>query len=194
VALVRYDEERGVETTYCSGVWIGPSRILTAAHCVDPDYAIVGAKGFGVATYAQLGAEGPFRQGVQGSIAWLVQRDEVNDLALLDMAIDPPVHPYAELSGRVAEAGLGVHIVGHTRGLAFTYTPGTVSGLRRMAGPEPVDTEVVQVWSGATHGNSGGGIWDQDGKLLGICSYVSGEEWMFGVSSGTIAKFLSGES
>src|SRR5262249_16998304 len=149
VAMVSYDNEFAVHV-HCAGVWVGPSMILTAAHCVDAEQAMVGESGFGFASYKDLGSEGDQGQPVDAPrIAWLLERDTKRDLALLMSALPTPPHPIAMLSPARLTPGMHVHIVGHTVGLAYSYSPGVVSGVRNMTGPGDVAGKIVQVWAGA---------------------------------------------
>jgi len=169
---------------YCSGVWVGPSTILTAAHCTDPDLA--GEDGrFGFAMYGDVAPEG-----IKTQYASLLRRDEVKDLAILTVDFVLPAHPYARIGGTVV-SGQKVDIVGHTSGYPFTYTPGWVSGTRKMKGPDAVKGEFVQVWSGAWGGNSGGGAFDEFGRLVGICSF-KGPTMTFFVSAPEVRAYLKG--
>lgn len=172
----------------CSGVWIGGSEILTAAHCTSPeDAASPGV--FQYAVYGEYDASGD-RDSTDAHprLAHLLVRDEKKDLAIL-VADVASLHPVAFLSGESIYAGERVHIVGHTMGLPYTYSPAYVSGVRVMVGPDPISVEVVQMFAGATHGNSGGGVFDDAGGLIGICSYGA-VPWMFAVSRDTIAAYI----
>ena len=85
--------------------------------------------------------------------------------------------------------GIGEHIfvVGHPRGMYWTYAEGTVSAYRN----ESSVGKVVQVNATVWFGNSGGGVFDADGKLLGICSRLTKVPQMnYYVHLDSVKKFL----
>jgi S1-C subfamily serine protease len=160
VALVLPDDEGGLHA-YCSGVWVGPNTVLTAKHCIE-DRPIVGYETLGD-THDKI-----------PKLGVVVAVEEDNDLALLK--VDPktmPEHPVA-LLGEEVWTGEHVNIVGHTTGYWWTYIEGVVSSseLHEMVskGRRPY---AMQVSSPAWFGNSGGGAFDDEGKLIGISSWIS---------------------
>ena len=188
VALVfEFDPIRG-PSLGCSGVWVSADRILTAAHCAMPEL-----KGFG--TYEEIGAKAdhwkplpPFHAMV------LVAKDEVRDLAIYAVQ-NPPAHPIPAL-GVTPQAGDWVQTLGHAQGIPYSWASGYVDGVRWMALP---DVDPIKGWfTGATievrGGNSGGGLWDEEGRLLGICSFGTNDGWAWFVSRETVATFLSEHS
>jgi S1-C subfamily serine protease len=173
---------------YCSGVWVGPSEVLTAAHCVaaeGPTY---------IALYEQIGAEvGSDQVHPVGFQAFLSRKDDKQDLALLSVVPILFPHGVAELSPMQPVAMDLVYIVGHTAGLPFSFTPGFVDGVRHMIVPElQMEGDYLQVWAGVWGGNSGGGLWDPSGRLLGICNFgIRGSIHHFSAPS-AIQAFLNG--
>lgn len=94
----------------------------------------------------------------------VAMRDVTNDVALLtttDFASS-----YVPLRNRAAIQGEKVFTIGHPGGLAYTLHRGIVSFPKRKL--EGVTT--VQVDLGLFGGNSGGGLYDDYGQLLGVCS------------------------
>ena len=61
-----------------------------------------------------------------------------------------------------------------------------------MNGSVPIYTKTLQISSPAWRGNSGGGAFDADGKLIGISSWVSARGPMLGffIHRDEIEKFL----
>lgn len=173
VALVMTDEESGATRAYCTGVWVGPKTILTAAHCVEQSPLA----GF-------LGVEERFRYAVREDVfvngstieakypethgAEVAVRDEDHDLALLTASGPLPAHQIAEI-GPNPEQGAHVHAMGHSKGLWWSYSSGDVAAIRfAPLGSDPMTW--IQTTAPVSPGNSGGGLFDMDGKLIGICS------------------------
>jgi len=78
------------------------------------------------------------------------------------------VRPYADLV-----VGERVFTVGTPMGLDRTLSEGIVSGLRNAGG-----YNIVQTDAAISHGNSGGGLFDESGNLIGITTFT------FAVKSG----------
>lgn len=173
---------------HCSAVWINRGMLLTANHCVNDE------SNGGLITYI---TEDTSDNRVRLAIVKGV--DTINDLALL--LVDPstePQHGIAVLSDGPIESGVELNIMGHTMGNGWSYSKGYVSAIRtNMISPsEFVVEKVVQVSSPAWMGNSGGGAFDVDGNLIGICSWVSlsGPFLTFFIHRDVIEKFLVSES
>lgn len=173
VALVDVDEEDGNTRAFCTGVWVGPKTILTAAHCVEQSPLA----GF-------LGVQEHFRYAVRSDIFVngseieakypvthemdVTMRDEAHDLALLEAKGQTPSHEIAEL-GANPEQGAHVEAMGHSKGLWWSYSSGDVAAIRfAPLGSEPMTW--IQTTTPISPGNSGGGLFDEQGKLVGICS------------------------
>lgn len=173
VALVAVDEEEGTTRAYCTGVWVGPKTIMTAAHCVEPSPLA-----------AFLGVEEHYRYAVRDDIfvngsaveakypvtheADVSVRDEAHDIALLTVAGQTPSHGIASL-GPNPEQGQRVQSMGHSKGLWWSYSSGDVAAIRfAPLGSEPMLW--VQSTASISPGNSGGGLFDEEGRLVGICS------------------------
>lgn len=173
VALVDVDEEEGTTRAYCTGVWVGPKTILTAAHCVEED-PLTGA--FGLNTHFRYAVREDIF--VNGSAieakypatheADVSVRDEAHDLALLTVNGPLPAHQIAEL-GPNPEQGARVESMGHAKGLWWSYSSGDVAAIRfAPLGSEPMLW--IQTTTPISPGNSGGGLFDEDGRLIGVCS------------------------
>jgi len=172
--------------TNCAGVWISKTLILTANHCVDehpPNFQYI--------VPGDL-ADKKSRE------ALLLAADKKVDLALL-MANpeDLPEHNVVKLSEDPVVTGDPMHVVGHTAGYPWTYSYGFVSAIRDgMFGPSAFDTKVVQISAPVWMGNSGGGAFDANGQLVGICSWISknGPHLTFFIHRDIIKSFLRQES
>jgi serine protease Do len=170
----------------CAGVWISKTLILTANHCVDehpPNFQYIVP---GDLTDKKL------RE------ALLLAADKKVDLALLIAnPEDLPEHNVVKLSEDPIVVGDPMHVVGHTAGYPWTYSYGFVSAIRDgMFGPSAFDTKVVQISAPVWMGNSGGGAFDSNGQLVGICSWVSksGPHLTFFIHRDIIKSFLRQES
>ncbi len=92
--------------------------------------------------------------------------DDNVDLALISSIDTLPGHQYATVADSV-ELGQDLQIVGHVTGLHYTYIKGTVSATRLRN-----NAKYLQISSSAFKGNSGGGAFDEQGNLVGICSAI----------------------
>jgi hypothetical protein len=72
-------------------------------------------------------------------------------------------------TGRV-RVGQRVYAIGAPEGLELTLTEGLVSSLREFDG-----SQYIQTSAGISQGSSGGGLFDTEGRLIGITSFFVGE-------------------
>lgn len=94
--------------------------------------------------------------------------DSNNDLALITV-INNVNHEYVSISENNIFLGQKTHVIGHPASLEYTYHQGFVSGERF----KPFENKIqhyLQISSPIFNGNSGGGVFDNSGNLLGICS------------------------
>ena len=99
----------------------------------------------------------------------MIHRHERADLAMVRAAIH--TRHYFPLQDRLAEgydAGDEVLAIGHPRGLHFTSTRGIVSEARRAMR----DGSFVQTDVAINPGNSGGPLFDSQGSLVGINTWI----------------------
>ncbi len=148
----------------CTGVWVGATRFLTAAHCVKPGQAV---ERFDVTSVDALGE--PVLVPVVGS-----RVHPTEDLAVLQLGLALPaarLEPFdwpraleaarAGESLEVAGAGFGTPTTG--RGLGFgVFEVERVDGARVTLAPAPP--------VGVCHGDSGGPALRVDGRLVGLVS------------------------
>jgi serine protease Do len=172
VALVRpsLDGPRA----YCSGVWVKPDEFVTAAHCVEDRDEV-----------AYLVPDDHFdddlpviRFGHVGPV------DTEHDIALVHVKAPPP-HAVAPLAA--ASAGQEVRTMGHPLGLWWSYSTGTVSAVRALYG-----MRYVQSTAPISPGNSGGGLFDSSGALLGVAVFYMprGENLNFFVHSDYVRELI----
>jgi len=175
VALIRPGLE-GPEA-YCSGVWVGTDTFVTASHCVDqfePDDPVAY-----LTVDDHLDDDTPvLRFGHVGKV------DEKHDLALVVVKLPPP-HASAELAE--ASTGQDVRTMGHPLGLWWSYSTGTIAAIRSLYGMTH-----IQSTAPISPGNSGGGLFDNSGRLLGIAVFYrpAGENLNFFVPSSYVRELL----
>jgi trypsin-like peptidase len=185
----------------CAGVWVGPHEILTAYHCVmhlgetpaqqficslmDDECPVNDPSGRPVAFRGR-----DMEKRGTGTVKRISRKD---DLALIDtgaahafvwafpaMYVDP-------------NQGQVLDVVGHPAGLPWVWTRAYVSSTHEhhtLFDEDIVDWELLS--GDMTHGNSGGGAFDQEGRLVGICShqYKGVPNLLFFVPLHTIQAFL----
>lgn len=199
---------------FCAAVWITEDTMLTAEHCVEsigrpssvfepsfiqrlmgiikvenPAWNPTGQR----VSYCVFG-ENPGKQCVPHA-GVIVADDHPHELALIRHLPGEPVpkHLVADIAGSVS-VGEKAQIVGHPSGMWWSYTMGYVSQVRRNmpnADENPMDS--IQVSAPVWYGNSGGGVFNADGELMGICSWIklgNVPSMSFFVHRDEIARFL----
>lgn len=141
-----------------TGVFVSnDGLILTAAHVVNrTSLAEISLNGF----YAPPTLIRGFKP--RRLFATVVGVDQKHDIALLRV-INPGQHFRAVRLRKDAEKGLQVFTVGFPGDFEKHVTAGVVSSYSEGF----TLTDVV-----IAHGSSGGGLFDMDGKLVGLCSYM----------------------
>jgi serine protease Do len=128
-----------------SGVVVGPQRVVTNCHVVQGASVIF------------------LRKENVIYIAKLEHRDAARDLCQLQ--VPNFTAPAVELgSSKALKVGQKVFALGNPKGLEVTLSDGLVSALR---GPDGVDP-IIQTTAPISAGSSGGGLFDEQGKLVGI--------------------------
>ena len=164
VALVSQRDEDGLRA-YCSGVWLDADTIVTAAHCVDGEEegAILGYLAYTDVYGTGFEAAPP----LAARPAVLTTVDEAHDLALLH-APKAPSHAWAPLANESPAAGDHVAAMGHPLGLWWSYSEGVIASVRQTK--LGLDIVWVQATAQISPGNSGGGLFNDKGELVGVCS------------------------
>jgi hypothetical protein len=78
--------------------------------------------------------------------------------------------PRAALYTGRLRVGQRVYAIGAPEGLELTFTEGLISNLREFEGSRYIQTSAV-----IAQGSSGGGLFDADGRLIGITAFIVGE-------------------
>ena len=146
-------DAQGRNSTQGSAVVIGPGRLVTNCHVlarmtrfqVTKDNVSYGAK--------------------------LEFPDPENDLC--QIRVDNFHAPAVELADMGAlRVGTRVYAIGTPRGLETTLSDGLLSGLRRDDGGQLM---FVQTTAPISAGSSGGGLFDAEGRLIGITTFIRRE-------------------
>ncbi len=103
--------------------------------------------------------------------AELVGSDEKTDLALLKVESDEPLPATTWGDSEAARIGDWVIAIGNPFGLGGTVTAGIVSAQGRDINAGPYD-DFIQTDAAINRGNSGGPMFDIDGKVIGINSAI----------------------
>ncbi len=160
VALVTYTKS-GEVRPFCSGVWVGPTTILTANHCVaddEPGEEVL---------YAIL--SDTMSDPIMPHIGTMYVHDEDHDLALLRTPPTPFNHAVARLSQAPVVQGQQCFTMGMPLGLWWSFSSGDIASVRLLdTGHGMGELEYVQVTAPISPGNSGGGLFNSQGLLIGI--------------------------
>jgi S1-C subfamily serine protease len=189
------DEDESNVRVYCSGVWVGQTTILTAEHCVHKK-AVGDAVLYVVHSDVFDGAKE--RNTIAAREAKLLKKDETHDLALLQVVLAYPSHAIAEMTADDVKPGDTALAMGHSLGLWYSFSKGDVAAIREDRLPTSFEDPIgsifwIQATTPTSPGNSGGGLFDATGHLIGIVSrsYTSGENLNFFVHKKHVALFLN---
>ena len=192
VALIRQDQDKQYYKPYCAGVWIDKEYFLTAYHCVSTQF-LEGQRTISYGTALDAYTAGTIDVHFYSPRAAKIIHVDVDvDLALLRAEGDIGFHYSAQFNNSSTRIGSTVHVVGHTAGLAYTYAKGYISAVR-IVRPffSDKDVKVLQLDARVHRGNSGGGVFDGDGNLLGISSFLMTERYIpFFIHRDEILAFL----
>ena len=166
-----------------SGVLISSEgHILTAAHVIDNADRIL------VKTHD--GTQRPAR---------VIDSEPDADVALVQLITPDPTLPHATLghSSRLA-IGQWVFVIGSPNGLESSFSAGHVSAFRHFGSlyNGAVLAEFIQTDAAINSGNSGGPVFDSQGRVVGIASRIltksGGSEGLgFAVSIDTVRSLLA---
>lgn len=195
---------------FCSGIFISENSILTAAHCVDIGIPEVMVRMIRlhpelderfprpIGTTFRFSTFGMYEDGriVDSRIAYVAKFDRVTDLALLRVV--PRQHRFfrehvgirREVSG--AHDGDQVYTIGHPGGALWSLTVGRISAVTSRDIGIINASNYTQVDGTIWRGNSGGGLLDERGFLIGICSMVRNDSRQsYFVNHREVLRFLN---
>ncbi|MEZ5940133.1 MAG: S1C family serine protease [Planctomycetaceae bacterium] len=151
----------------------GTALVLTNRHVVDLDYDGPGDGGDDdPLPESTLDVQMIGQPAQSGTVVWIAPYGI--DLALVRVVGVPQSENIASAIWDVAKTpkiGEPVFAVGNPHGLSWTHTEGNISQKRiQHAGPLSID--LIQTSAAINSGNSGGGLYDAAGHLIGINTYT----------------------
>jgi len=146
--LVHTFDDHGKPLSQGSAVVVGPETLLTNCHVLSK------ASGFVI------------KQGNRSASARLQYIDIERDMCqIISPGLTSPAVPLGD-SDRLG-IGQKIYTIGTPRGLEQSLSDGLISSLRKDASQRLV---FIQITAPISHGSSGGGLFDEDGRLIGITS------------------------
>jgi hypothetical protein len=124
--------------------------------------------------------------------------NESVDLALLEAQgiVPSPDHPVAHLADSTPVVGDAVSVMGHNNGNFWLFRQGIVSAYRHSMAAEDVDIQgpFIQISASVGPGDSGSGVFDAHGDLVGLNSFINIEiQGAYCIHLETIRGFLAGQ-
>jgi S1-C subfamily serine protease len=178
VALVGRDDDGDV-FPLCAGVWVSRFEFVTAAHCVTTfaravlglaEDAPVGVDGIEMPYIGPGQYRGIYVEPTRVYTATLRKIDIPHDIAILS-SNEVPQHLDAVIAPASPRTGEPVIVVGHPTAMYWTQSVGYVAGhfdrIMQKDGP------LLEIDAVVYKGNSGGGVFDYQGQLVGIASFIS---------------------
>ena len=181
VVLVYALDSAGEEIAQGSGVVVGENYVATNCHVLEGAWSI---------KIRQTESDETFAMGASRA-----RTDEERDLCLLfvaDLAKPPAAQPAQMAGARGLEIGAEVFAIGAPNGLKLSFTRGIVSQLRDIDGES---APLIQTDAAITFGSSGGGLFDENGHLVGITTRSSKDgNFNFAMPAEWVAEMLGERS
>ncbi len=171
----------------------GEGLIITNRHVIDPSFE--SGSGSALEDIAQITVKALGQPVTEGTGIWLAPHGI--DLALLTTSIQSgDILPAAWDAVSRVQPGDPVFAIGNPQGLGWTMTSGDVSQLRRQK-KQVFDYGVIQTSAAINLGNSGGGLYDETGRLIGINTWTHDKRFAeglgFAIAFRTLFDLLDGE-
>jgi serine protease Do len=150
-----------VQTLDADGLLLGQASAVVVA----PEQLVTNCHVLLRARKVQVRRDGPSPAIPARLVMWDVQRD-------LCQLQAPGLRAPAVVLGPAAQAAVGqpAYAIGHPRGLDLTMSAGLVSSFRRNAAGQLV---LLQTSAAVSGGSSGGGLFNEQGELLGLTTIAS---------------------
>lgn len=150
VVVVRTHTAAHADLALGSGVVVQPGFVATNCHVVrDASFISIGRGGAPVEAY-------------------LFAKDLARDICILVTSTDGlTVAEFAD--AKTVQTGARVYSIGAPLGLELTISEGLISGIR-----ETRYGYVIQTSAAISHGSSGGGLFNDEGKLVGFTTFFFG--------------------
>lgn len=150
-----------VQTLDADGLLLGQASAVVVA----PEQLVTNCHVLLRARKVQVRRDGPSPAIPARLVMWDVQRD-------LCQLQAPGLRAPAVVLGQAAQAAVGqpAYAIGHPRGLDLTMSAGLVSSFRRNAAGQLV---LLQTSAAVSGGSSGGGLFNEQGELLGLTTIAS---------------------
>ena len=161
IVVVLAMNARGADIAQGSGVVVGTNEVVTNCHVVSGATEIV------VRQAADARSRETYRMAAK-----LTAQNETRDLCVLfvdELSIPPAAKPVPLGVARNVSIGEEVYAIGAPRGLELSLSRGIISQLRGEGGKRAAP--ILQTDAAISPGSSGGGLFDQDGKLIGITTF-----------------------
>jgi len=173
VVLVRLLDDRENEIGSGSGFVIGPELVATCYHVVAGGVA------------AQVKTADRIVYPVTGVAAF----DRARDLAILRVSKLRDVPAVDMGDSKSVKPGEPVVVMGSPLGLEGSISDGIVSGLRDLE----KYGEVIQVSAPVSPGNSGGPLFNSEGRVIGVMQFTrtAGQNLNFGIPVNTLKDLMS---
>ena len=181
VVLVYALDSAGEEIAQGSGVVVGENYVATNCHVLEGAWSVQVGQTETDETFAMDASR--------------ARTDEERDLCLLfvaDLAKPPAAQPAQMAGARGLEIGAEVFAIGAPNGLKLSFTRGIVSQLRDIDGES---APLIQTDAAITFGSSGGGLFDENGHLVGITTLSSKDgNFNFAMPAEWVAEMLEEKS
>ena len=178
---------------------LGSGSLITAGGEILTNWHVV--KGYSVVGVVFRPPQGTPLSEDMIVLADVVKISETQDLALLQLQ-QPPAGGVVLQLGSMANVDIGneVHAVGHPRGESWTYTRGYVSQIRDayvwdIGEGVQHNGQVIQTQTPINPGNSGGPLFDDDGTVIGVNTFIQeqADGLNYAVSVGEVERFLAAQ-
>ncbi len=173
-SLVSIITDKVEPTTDSSGPAVLQNRVLGSGFVIDTLGHILTCNHV-VANYEDLTVRFSDDKTYNGTDVTLVGQDPVTDLAVIRVNARRSFTPAVLGNSAVLEVGQPVMAMGSPFGLEGTATAGIVSGLSRWGQPKfsgPDFQDFIQTDALVNPGNSGGPLVDQQGRVVGVSSFI----------------------